>query len=462
MTRKIITAMIALAFATAASANPVNLATARQVASNFMQSHGMKHSEWNEISAPFGFSNIYVLNGSNGKCFVVVSAEDFARPVLAYSTENNFVINENTMDWLEGYEQSISQARNANMQADAKTAEEWKHLLDNTYCEEKNTSVGPLLQTKWGQSQGFFNLFCPRSAIAGCVAVAMGQVMKYWSYPLHGTGSHSYYSSYARDTLRADFASATYLWDSMPLQKPGTVRNSDTATAFLLYHCGIAIETEYSTSSSNAYVLRTGGHPYTAENALRMFFGYDSHLIGKLRSRFNDSTWMSMVREELDNGRPVIYNGYNSSYAGGHCFVCDGYRENDYFSFNWGMYGSSDGYYLLSAMTPAAGQNFSYNQGGIFGVKPVQSVYINGTSPQLEVNVFPNPANDRIFLNMADGKTESDYRCEIYDQSGKLLISNEMTSTDNSIDVKSLSSGIYNLKIMCKNGESAVKKIIIR
>lgn len=462
MTKRLFTTIIALALATRMTANPVNLSTAKNVASNFMYGQGMKNTEWNEISSPFGFSNIYVLNGTSGDCFVVVSAEDFAHPVLAYSTESRFVMNENTMDWLEGYEQSISQARDANLQADAETAEEWSILLDGERSMDKDNPVGPLLRTKWGQSQSYFNLRCPRSAIVGCVAVAMGQVMKYWSYPLHGTGSHSYYNSFAGDTLRADFASATYMWDSMPLQKPSTVRSNDTATAFLLYHCGVAIETEYSASSSNAYVIRTAGHPYTAENALRMFFGYDSQLIGKLRSRFNDSTWMSMVRTELDNARPVIYNGFNRSYGGGHCFVCDGYKENDYFHFNWGMYGSSDGYFLLSAMTPASGQDFSYNQGGIFGVKPIQTVAIPETPQQIEANVFPNPANDRIFLNIGNGKDIGTYLCEIYDQSGRLLISEKTSSNSHIIDMKSLPQGVYSLRIVGENGETAVKKIIRR
>ena len=50
-----------------------------------------------------------------------------------------------------------------------------------------------------------------------------------------------------------------------------------------------------------------------------------------------------MLKNELDNGRPVQYRGQDKE--GGHTWVCDGYDENDYFHMNWGWGGYCDGFY---------------------------------------------------------------------------------------------------------------------
>ena len=39
-----------------------------------------------------------------------------------------------------------------------------------------------------------------------------------------------------------------------------------------------------------------------------------------------------LIKKELSNDRPVIYNG--QSAAGGHSFVCDGYDEDGLFHIN--------------------------------------------------------------------------------------------------------------------------------
>ena len=54
-----------------------------------------------------------------------------------------------------------------------------------------------------------------------------------------------------------------------------------------------------------------------------------------------------MLKAELDAQRPVYYAG--CSEEGCHAFVCDGYASDDYFHFNFGWGGSSNGYYVLSS-----------------------------------------------------------------------------------------------------------------
>jgi hypothetical protein len=285
----------------------------------------------------------------------------------------------------------------------------------------------------------------------GCVAVAMGQVMHHWKYPQHGIGSHSY--TYNGITHNVDFSSATYNWSAMP----NSCSSANNAVATLLYHCGVAIETNYTSSNSTAYVLYSPAHPYNAESALKEFFGYSSDAHGELRSRYNKDTWMSMLKNNLEAGIPIIYNGFNSSYAGGHCFICDGYDANDFFHFNWGLKGNYDGYFEIDDMTPS-NQNFSYNQGAILDLVPAIDDGMIENSAQ-HLRVYPNPTSGVFTIECKDTDLGvCSFR--IYDEFGKLLISNNLTKENNTIDLSSQPAGIYFFQLIEDEKSTSFQKIV--
>jgi len=101
----------------------------------------------------------------------------------------------------------------------------------------RSGSVSPLLQTTWHQGDAYY---LPPNAPTGCVAVAMAQVMKYWSYPTTGTGSHSYYRA-PYGWLSANFGATTYNWQNMPNISNAT--NRDLALA--MYHIGVSVDMQY-------------------------------------------------------------------------------------------------------------------------------------------------------------------------------------------------------------------------
>jgi hypothetical protein len=282
------------------------------------------------------------------------------------------------------------------------------------------------------------------------VAVAMGQVMHHWKHPEHGIGSHSY--TYNSITHNVDFSSATYDWDAMP----NSCSSANNAVATLLYHCGVAIETWYTSSNSTAYVLYSPAHPYNAETALKENFSYSSDAHGELRSNYDKNTWMSMLKSNLEAGIPIIYNGFNSSYAGGHCFICDGYDANDFFHFNWGQRGNYDGYFEIDDMTPS-NQNFSYNQGAILDLVPATDGIIeNSIQKHL---VYPNPTTGVFTIECKS--TNLDGCCfRIYDIFGRLLISNSLTKENNTIDLSSQPAGIYFLQLIEDGRSTDFQKIV--
>jgi len=81
-----------------------------------------------------------------------------------------------------------------------------------------------------------------------------------------------------------------------------------------------------------------------------------------------------MLKAEIDAGRPVLYSGQSTS-AGGHAWVCDGYNSSNFMHFNFGWSGYSDGYYSVDVVNPLVGTgggggNFNADQTIIVGIVP--------------------------------------------------------------------------------------------
>ncbi len=323
----------------------------------------------------------YVFNISSSNGFIIVSGDDNVIPILGYSNERDFNpenIPENVAKWLEGYKNEIRYIIENKVQASNDIKKKWElYTNGKSSNDEINNinSVGPLLQTTWNQSP-YYNDMCPFDyknngrTVTGCVATAMAQIMKYWNYPAQGTGFHSY-NEQTFGTLSANFGGTTYDWTSMP----NNVSSQNNAVATLMYNCGVSIDMNYGVNGSYAYVISSQS-PDTncAEYAFKTYFGYKSSLQGVERNNYSEANWISLLKTELDANRPVLYAGFGN--GGGHCFVCDGYDNNDYFHFNWGWGGYYDGYFVVDNLNPdglgtgGGTGEYNSNQQAVIGIEP--------------------------------------------------------------------------------------------
>mgnify|MGYP002623139510 CR=1 FL=1 len=431
------------------TAERISEQTALSVAQNFLLSspssnpniQGMPSKQRLRLqkSAAVNESEYFVYENADGEGWVMVSASDIAHPVLAFSETGHFRTEnqpDNIKVWLRGYSREISDAEERGLVADEEILEEWSDLLGGIR-RAGNVVVGPLVQTIWDQDAPFCNL-CPGTgtpgrnsdkAYSGCVATAMAQVMNYWQWPVVGTGSHTYQpkmstyddnGNYTGETiiyqgeLTANFGNTTYDWANMRNDYTGSYTTAQAnAVATLMYHCGVAVEMQYGSydyDGSGAYTINYG-ETYEdfpcAENALYTFFGYKQSTIKSYAKdgyssggytyyqRQTDSQWKTLIKNELDNNRPIMYDG--TSDEGGHSFICDGYRSDNYYHFNWGWSGYNDGYFLLTSLTPGSGgaggggYDFSEDQSMIIGIMPdkpetpVTSITLNPTSLTLKI-----------------------------------------------------------------------------
>ena len=353
-------------------AERVSPETAQKVAQTFLNNNGAKADRLTDLSKIAGFPNLYIFTAEQG--FVVMAADDCVQPILGYSLTGKFVAENmptNVSGWLQGYSDEIQFAIDSKAKATAETAKLWKDLIDgNSKAAKATVVVDALIQTTWDQDPGY-NALCPYDSnageltVTGCAATAMAQIIRYWEYPSHGVGSHSYTpSSHPEYGVQSvNFAQATYDWTDMPLYSP----NSEIAK--LMYHCGVAVDMDYNISSNGgSSAFNTSIAP-----ALTNYFNYKSTASLKWKNSYSGN-WIDLLKTELNAGRPIEYNGSGS--GGGHAFVCDGYDNNNYFHFNWGWSGRNDGFFSLSNLNPGSGgsgggsYNFTNNQNAVIGIQP--------------------------------------------------------------------------------------------
>ena len=370
--------------------------TAQKVAKTFLNNNGAKSTQLTDLSKTAGFQNLYIFNGEEG--FVVMSADDCVQPILGYSLTGKFVAENmpaNVSGWLQGYNDEIQYAIENQLRATTETAKLWKDLIDgNTKAGKATTVVNALLQTTWDQNGYYYysggqlhiyelyNNMCPydnnagERTVTGCVATAMAQIMKYWSYPAYGVGSHSYtpetHPEYGVQS--ANFGATNYAWSNMPNElTSSSTTTQKNAVATLMYHCGVSVDMDYDISDNGG----SGAYSEDVPNALVNYFNYKSTVSIKSKSAYSDNNWINLLKTELNASRPIQYSGNGT---GGHAFVCDGYNNSNQFHFNWGWSGSNDGFFSLSSLNPGSGgaggsnYNFTNNQRAIIGIEPASNI----------------------------------------------------------------------------------------
>lgn len=332
----------------------------------------------------------YIFNIENG--FVIVSADDLVEPILGFSLENEYSgkdLPPALVDLLAHYKEQISYAIKKQIKSDDEILAKWEFLTDIENLKDyENCEIWPkyfsrssLLTTSWNQNQ-YYNHLCPDDiqspsgyddhVPAGCVAVAMAQVMNYWDYPTQGTGSHGYYDPpYCPDAYGlqdVNFGSTTYQWSSMPCQLDAY----NNAVATLIYHCGVSVDMDYGYDASGSFISKT---VYALEN----YYSYSTSAIYKEKEDYTNSAWDDLLRNNLRNYQPILYEGFST---GGHAFVLDGFMKiqtESYtyptnFHVNWGWGGNYNGNYVLTDLTPGP-YDYTYYQEAVVGIKPSNITY---------------------------------------------------------------------------------------
>lgn len=320
---------------------------------------------------------LHVFNFENSG-FAIVSASKKELPILAYSDNGSIVLDDNmpigVAMWLEVTVENIKYINENNLTAPDETRSQWDKYSNSaiegnslkneplpdkdTDCITQRTQKGPYLSTEWYQGCGY-NDFCPINidgpcgrALVGCVAVAMGQIIRYYEYP----------SLYNYDLMEDSY--------------------STSETALLLSDCGVAVGMDYGATGSSASTS-------SVDNALKDVFGYTS----ATHKDYGSGSY-SKIESELCYGRPVILRGCRTkksflgifSYSNCHAWICDGFKSSFYpctgntylhLHMNWGWNensGSYNGWFSFNnwAVTVSDGstRNYKYANEFVYNINP--------------------------------------------------------------------------------------------
>jgi hypothetical protein len=278
----------------------------------------------------------------------------------------------------------------------------------------------------------------------------MAQIMRYWGYPSIGTGSNCYDDATSQGysenygELCATFDTSHYKWSAMPY----TLGSNNAQIAKLMYDCGVSVDMDYTPTGSGAQVIGWGASAY---NSYTAYFGYDASTINSANySNSQQASFNSLLFNELNNRRPVQFQGTDPS-EGGHSWVCDGYDSAlTTFHMNWGWSGFDDGYYALTSLNPDI-YNFSQYIGMIYGIQPppgalaVQKV----SASVVSISVYPNPSHGIFNFTLPGNST---YKVSAYNVLGQEVNTSVISSVSNTINLSNQPKGVYIYKLLTETG----------
>lgn len=310
--------------------------SAREFAHRFFQQHPTRSNRLGEITLTATLPSGFVFTASDA--FVIVGGKNESPIALGYGDAQNGV---------STTPQNLPPTLTALLNQELGATQSQTELF-----LQPGAPAGPLLTTVRHQ-EAPYNAACPyftyedgtvseSRCVVGCVATALEECLTYYQREI-----------VLQDTLHG--------WETVhyaiPDVLPGTridtrliLDNYDTeaaspealdAIARLNLYCGMAARMNWGISESGANVRRL-------VEPLKRAFGYgfvhyaDSY-------KYAPQAWVSMIANEVREGRPVLYAGY-TQFIEGHAFVIDGIDAEGFFHVNWGYGGAYDGYFRLDVL----------------------------------------------------------------------------------------------------------------
>jgi len=316
---------------------------------------------------------VYHLSGGG---YIVSPSTEQASPIKAYSFDSKtlpeiyreFLINE-----LYEFQNSVI---NSSSGSTDRILARWNFLYSFDPDEVIANSYTPheiLLNTNWNQGFPYNNYFPEvdgEKTLAGCVQVAVGQVMKYHNFPERGVGAKTSdieIKDGSSNLVRTDSMTAVfdryYNWDIMDSNYSNALEYQNDEVAYLMRDLGVVNEASMG-------IAETGANIYNILDVLPEYFNY-SNTINLIRND-TEPNFAQKIRDEIDLRRPVLFS------IPGHLTVVDGYHNDsagNFFHINMGWGGSANDFYNIDENIVAGGLNFNASNTlyAILNVEPCNS-----------------------------------------------------------------------------------------
>jgi len=404
--------------------------------------------------------------------FIIISGSYLLPPVIAYSTESTFgdLNNNNPLYVLISSDISgrLTYCNTSGIEYAEKNQSQWDFILHSETAETSKgiyeqwpSDTDGWLKTNWTQNSPYNNM-CPfdpvtsQRSIAGCPAVAMAQIINFHrsTNQTYFTDSDDFYHNYAGrqywiddDYFTLEFPSFPELNDYLDTLNAHYINgiiltNQDKAA--LTFACGVACTQVYTSQGSGTFGVNQAYNAY-----IRFGFATVSLLDD------NDADLYERLKQNIKDTLPAHLAVVDSLWSMGHNVVVDGYNTDEYYHLNFGWGGSYNGWYLLPAEIP---YNLTVVEGVVLDINKSLNASVHEQQIQYNsINVFPNPANDRLTVHFANPENKSLYY-SIVDVNGRMIIQRQQFNVSHfEVETAILQSGTYFLTITNENNQISGK-----
>ena len=380
---------------------PVSESICRKVAASFLESRN-RICDVNSLqlingraATRAGEQKEYYIFNTPGKGFVIISGDDSVLPVIGYSPDGEYIDDDsmtNFKHWMGIWSDAIRANRKNGLEPTADIKSEWGKYTDNGAALAADGDEILLETALWAQGDPY-NMYCPQigggRAVTGCVATAIGILMKYFEWPVAGKGTLPGYT-HGSIVVQPVELGEEYDWKNMPMSLSSSSSDVEKhAVATLLYHVGVSVKAMYGESS-------TGAYSQDVREALVTYMDYDRSAILKYAKNYSKEEWVSMIKNNIKNVGPLLYGGVSD--AGGHQFLVTGYDADDRFYINWGWGGANNGYYSYPGFS-----DFIEGNDAIFNLKK----NCGGETPA-SINLIHRPGSAKPGISLSCINIEKD------------------------------------------------------
>ena len=227
-----------------------------------------------------------------------------------------------------------------------------------------------LLTTAWNQDFPY-NWYTPiadgtNQAPAGCAAIALSQILRFYQKPAAVLEDHTYTDSIGAcqgTHFMRDAGLGAYDWSNMPNEiLPSSPEEEKKAIGQLIYHAAVAVDSDFEGFGTAA---DSGRIP----EVLRRYFGYScGEFVAK--TSFTSAEWYNMIAAELSAGRPIYYTLRTADLTNSHAAVCDGYQNGNDIHLNMGWINQANNtWYNVDSVSGPNPQPYTIHR-GLFGITP--------------------------------------------------------------------------------------------
>lgn len=328
---------------------------------------------------------IYVFNFQDNEGFILVSASENTEPILAITEQGYY--NPEERSEIVGFELFMSMAKNYVATASKQASRSYTRALQkDTIIHSYTVNAGPYVTVKWGQHHPEGEL-CSNS-LAGCTNTAMAQVMSYYQYPLSipltYDGADISYQSLNWTNMKSHNTQNQHYWYSTLCNN----QDAHKSISRLLRQLGELDHSSYESGGTGTFPSDSRQTLTNLGYTISDYYYYNGPFV---RGQLNNSH-LIMIDGALNDsiGHAWIIDGYLTDIAteyvmeligsGNHPMwvIIDQYGSvtNYYNHFNWGWYGTNNGYFLdnvfntFYVMMPESNTiyNNNYYDIGIFSV----------------------------------------------------------------------------------------------